>query len=105
MKVTILNTSILTNFGEFIYESVTTEEAKDLISDGFISAVGHQSTATVISQLLGTEVNPDRIQYDQQPGDVALVFKLNGRAPEGTIMSVEEIEAMGYSFGVLKRVR
>ena len=101
---TILNTSILTNFGVFNYESLTLEESKALVSEGFESAVGHQSACDILSSLLGKEVNMNRVQYSQKVGDIALVFKLKGRAEEGKILTVAEIEAIGYEFGKLTRL-
>ena len=102
--VTILNTSILTNFGSFNYESLTLEESKALVSEGFESAVGHQSACDILSSLLGKEVKMNRVQYSQNVGDVALVFKLKGKAEEGKILTVAEIEAIGYEFGKLTRL-
>lgn len=102
--VTILNTSILTNFGSFNYESLTLEESKALVSEGFESAVGHQSACDILSSLLGKEVKMNRVQYSQKVGDIALVFKLKGRAEEGKILTVAEIEAIGYEFGKLTRL-
>ena len=102
-KVTILNTSILTNFGQFNYSEITVDEAKELIKDGFESAVGHQSTCDVINTLLKSDVKMNRIQYSQEVSDIALVFKLNGRPEEGKILTSEEIQEMGYSFGKLIR--
>jgi hypothetical protein len=32
------------------------------------------------------------------------VCKLNGRPPEGRVLSVEEMEEIGYSFKILERV-
>ena len=103
MTVTILNTSILTQFGSFNYEQISLEQAKELIADGFDSAVGHESTASVISTLLGAPVPVNRQAVSQQVGDVALVFKLNGRAPEGTIMTAAQINEMGFVWGKLTR--
>lgn len=103
MTVTILNTSILTQFGSFNYEQISLEQAKELIADGFDSVVGHESTAIVISTLLGAPVPVNRQAYSQQSGDVALVFKLNGRAPEGTIMTAAQINEMGFVWGKLTR--
>lgn len=104
MKVTILNTSILTSFGSFNYEPLTLEESKSLIAKGFESAVGHQSTCDVLTSLLNVDVKMNRIQYAQSPDDVALVFKLKGRPEEGKILTASEIEAIGYEFGKLTRL-
>jgi hypothetical protein len=102
--ITILNTSILTNYGSYSYEPLTLKESKLLISEGFESAVGHQSTCDILSSLFEKEVKMNRIQYSQKIGDIALVFKLKGRPEEGKILSVAEIEAIGYDFGKLTRV-
>jgi hypothetical protein len=101
--ITILNTSIITAHGSYDYKSCSLEQAKELIAHGYQSAIGHESTAAVISTLLGVEVGMNRIQYQQQPGDTALIFKLKGRAPEGAILTVEEIDEIGYEWGILTR--
>jgi hypothetical protein len=102
--VTILNASVMTNFGHYQFTELALSEAQELVYDGHESAVGHESTAEILSLLLGVEVLPNRVMYSQQAGDTALVFKLNGRVPEGAILSVEAIEEMGFSFGLLERV-
>ena len=103
--ITILNTSILTNYGYFNYEPLTLEESKYLISEGFESAVGHQSTCDILSSLLCKEVKLNRVQYSQGVGNVALVFKLKGRPEEGKILTIAEISAIGYEFGKLTRIK
>ncbi|HMT02319.1 MAG TPA: DUF1874 domain-containing protein [Burkholderiales bacterium] len=103
-KVTILNTSILTNYGYFRYQRIGLDWAKAIVQDEFESAVGHQSTCDVLSALLEINVPLNRQMYKQEVGDTALVFKLNGRPEEGKILTVEEIEQMGYEFGLLTRV-
>jgi hypothetical protein len=105
IMTTILNTSILTSFGSFDYIPLTLEQSKALISNGFQSAVGHQSTCDVLTSLLGVKIIMNRIQYIQEVGDVALVFKLKGRPEEGKILTADEIEAIGYEFGQLTRVK
>jgi hypothetical protein len=101
MKPTILNTSILTSFGSFDYTEISLEEAQEAVKDGFDSAVGHQSTCEVLSTLLEVNVPLNRVQYEQKTGDTALVFKLNGRPEEGKILTAEEINSIGFSFGLL----
>lgn len=104
-KITILNTSILTEFGRYSYRPLTVEEARELVEEnGFESAVGHQSTADVLTTLLGKTIPVNRQAYSQQPDDVALVFKLKGRPQEGQILTRAEIEEMGYEFGELLRI-
>lgn len=106
-KTAILNTSIVTTYGTFVYEPVTLEEATEMVAgnpEGLLSAVGHDATAGILTTLLGVEVPVNRIQFAQDKGQQALVFKLRGRAPEGTILSKEEVEAIGYDFGRLVRL-
>jgi hypothetical protein len=128
-RVVLLNTSILTTFGRFTYWPITLAYAQELSrlacggvvdeplptcssSDPpptlpnplgpLLSAVGHESTAQVLSSLLGVPVPVNRIQYVQQASDLAIVFKLRGRPPEGRVLTVQEIEGIGYDFGMIR---
>ena len=104
MKLAILNTSILTVTGTFELKDITLQEAQQLVQNNeILSAVGHQSTADILTTLLGTEVPMNRILFEQETGQKALVFKLLGRPEEGKILSVEEIEQIGYKFQLLIR--
>jgi len=105
LYTTILNTSILTNFGEYSYCPLTLDDVKITIQGGFNSAIGHEAAAQIISDLLGVDCPVNRIYYKMEVGDLALVFKLNGRPPEGRILSREEIEEIGYSWGILNRTK
>lgn len=51
MKVALLNTTILTSNGVFELRDINLEEAKSMINkaDEVTSAIGHQSTADVLS--------------------------------------------------------
>jgi STIV B116-like len=107
--LTLLNTSILTDFGKYDYQPVRADYAASLARafhgcGKLQSAIGHQATAAVLSELLGVPVEMNRIAYVQPVGHVALVFKLKGRVPEGTILSREQIDAMGYDFGLMTRL-
>jgi hypothetical protein len=101
--VAILNCAIVTSNGIYECYDCTLEEAREIIRDskGFISAVGHEATARILTELLGVEVPMNRIQFEQEHNQTALVFKLNGRVPEGKILNREEIESIGYSFKTL----
>lgn len=99
MKLALLNTTIATVDGMFKVRTIDLETAKNLAqSNELLSAIGHDSTAQIMSELLGVNVPVNRIQFAQELGQIALVFKLKGRAPEGVILNREEIEAMGYEF-------
>jgi hypothetical protein len=101
----ILNTSIVTADGEYTLATITTEEARALVADATIdSAVGHVATAELLSELLGVEVPVNRQLFIQQPGQRALVLKLDSRPPKGKILSPSEMADIGYSFKILRRV-
>lgn len=103
LPVVILNTTILTTDGEFSLKTISLEDAKDIIKDKeIISAVGHQATSDVLTDLLGVEIPVNRINFEQQAGQKAICFKLKGRAPEGKTLSVQEMTDMGYEFKLLE---
>lgn len=104
--ITLLNTSILTAFGNYTYFEISGDEARELVQNArrVTSAVGHKATAEVLTELLGVPVPENRIQYFQGIGNTALVFKLNARVPEGVILSRQELENIGFTFGVLRRL-
>jgi len=62
--------------------------------EDFISAVGHESTARLLSELLGVEIKPNRIFVDMQKGDEALAIQFLQRIQEGKILSKEELEKL-----------
>lgn len=63
---------------------ITLDEVKSLLKEGFISAVGHQDTANVLSDILGLDVPCNRINVHLTPDDVLVVAQLvGGRLPEG----------------------
>lgn len=99
MKLALLNTTICTNDGIFEVRTITLEQAKQLAQNNeLLSAIGHDSTAQIMTELLEVPVSTNRIQFAQELGQTALVFKLKGRAPEGVILTKEEIEEIGYEF-------
>ena len=106
MKITLLNTSILTTYGTFEYQPVSLAAVKDLVANNEVtSAIGHAATAEVLSDLLEVEVPANRIEFSQKIDEVAIVFKLKSRIPEGKVLNRAEIEEIGYEFGILRRLR
>ena len=107
--ITVLNTPILTKFGKYQYNEISLDRAREIAqqANGFnqlVSAVGHQSTCDILTKLLGVTIPMNRIEYKQEIGTAALIFKLKGRPEEGKILTVEEIEEIGYNFGLLIRL-
>jgi len=102
--ITILNTSIITAHGEYKYKPISLDTAKEMVQNNpFQSAIGHDSTSQIISTLLNIDCPVNRILYKQQTGEQALVFKLNGRPPEGKILTIEELETIVYDWGLLTK--
>jgi len=67
------------------------EQVKSLLEIGFESAVGHQSTAEILSNLLEIEVPVNRVAIKLRSGDILIVFQLGIRLAEGQVLSKEEI--------------
>jgi len=101
MTVYILNSAILTSHGKYYFFPLSTEGARRRLERGFVSAVGHEATAKVLSRILGVEVPVNRIRIKMEPGDEAVVFRLHERLPEGKVLSAEELEKHGYDLGLL----
>ena len=107
-KLALLNTSILTTAGEYSLTDITLDEARAIVKkhrDNLNSAIGHASTAEIMTTLLGVEVPMNRQMFIQDVEQRALVFKLNGRPEEGKILTVEDIERIGYKFQILDRIK
>lgn len=102
----ILNTTIVTADGTYTMRTVDLHYAKRLVetAPAIDSAVGHDATASVLSDLLGCEVPVSRQQFAHQLGQRALVLKLNGRPPEGVVLDRAAMEAVGYTLRVLERI-
>ena len=107
LPLVLLNTTIATSDGVYIVRTIPLYDVGNFIaSEGGVgnveSAIGHESTAQILTELLGFNVPVNRQNFRQQPGQSALVFKLKGRPPEGKILSREEIEQIGYEFKIMK---
>jgi hypothetical protein len=58
--------------------------AEDVASTQFVSVVGHQDTANVLTTLLGVEVPFNRASVRLEDGDILFVAQVTGgRLPEG----------------------
>jgi hypothetical protein len=69
---------------------------------GFLhSHIGHESTAQIASELLRQKVEVDRRPWDG--AGIGVAIQLNGRPPEGKILSREEVEAIGYTLRLVFR--
>jgi hypothetical protein len=100
----ILNAPVITNFGSYSFIRISSAEAKALLSDGFVSAVGHEGTARVMSALIGMDIPFNRVAVHMNPGDEAVVLWLINRPEEGRVYSAEELGSIPCELGLLKRI-
>jgi hypothetical protein len=76
---------------------ISLEEAKELLQKKkFTSAVGHESTARLLSQLLGVKIRYNRRSVFMKPGDIGIHFFPKTRVPEGTVLNQEELKRLDF---------
>jgi hypothetical protein len=63
---------------------ISEELTKKIISGGFVSAIGHQDTANVLTNILGVQVDNNRVNVSLDADTVLIVAQVvGGRLPEG----------------------
>lgn len=103
-KILLLNAAVLTANGTFKLSNITLEDVKNMLTEeNIMSAIGHNATADIMTELIGITIPANRIQARQEPGQNAIIFKLLRRPEEGKILNREEIEEIGYEFLLLER--
>ena len=75
---------------------ISLDEAKTLLASQFISAVGHEGTAKLLSQLFNINIPFNRITVYMEPGDVGLHFFLKSRLPEGVVLDEKQLKALDF---------
>lgn len=102
----LLNAPILTAYGDWSFKGPISEQtSRFLVGDQAISsAIGHESSAILLSRILGRPVETKRISVELQPGDSALVLRLCERLPEGAVLDTEQITNIPYELGWLSFV-
>lgn len=105
MKVGLFNGTVATTNGIYKISDIDKHRARKIIMrEGFVSAIGHKSTAQALSDLISVDIPMNRINFKQEVGQKAIVIKLNKRPPEGIILNREEIEKIGYSLKLMERL-
>jgi len=79
-------------------KKIDVDQARQLvIQNQFISAIGHDSTAKLLSMLLNIDIPINRIQIQMNSGDIGLHFTLKKRLDEGQVIkNVHELEEIGF---------
>jgi len=80
-------------------KKINLTEARGILSEvDFTSAVGHEATAKVLSELIGINIPYNRIAVKLKPGDMCIHFALKTRLPEGKVLTEEELKQLNYEF-------
>ncbi|HHT67985.1 MAG TPA: YddF family protein [Firmicutes bacterium] len=105
LPVVLFNGPICTTAGLYRVTDIDVDEARLLISIyGFESAVGHEASAQVFSNILETDVPMNRIEYVQKVGQKAIALKLKIRPEEGRILSASEMFQIGFVLQLMERL-
>ncbi|MFT4187308.1 MAG: DUF1874 domain-containing protein [Aeromicrobium sp.] len=105
LPLLVLNSSVMTNFGDYSYTPVGLEDARRLIgrADSVRSAIGHPATAQYLSEILEAEIVFNRVEVNQEVGQEALVYKLKQRPKPGSELTLDQLRELDYEFGLLVR--
>ena len=104
--IALFNGTVATTNGLYEISDIDTDTARELLQTyGFISAIGHEATATIMRELLEQPIMMNRIQFHQEVGQIAIVFKLKERPDEGVVLNREEVEDIGYCLKRMVRLK
>ena len=104
MTMYLCSTTVIPSgaYGTWDVGPLSLEQARLLVGAmNFTSAVGHSSTAEVMTSLLEVEVPFNRLNLQPVDGDSFLCFKLDRRPPEGAILDRQTLESIGYGFVIM----
>lgn len=100
----IMNTSIIPpQFeGRMVVKNISLFEARGLMMKcDYTSAVGHQSSADVLTELLEVIVPMNRVSIRVQSGDSILAFQLEERLAEGITPTAEMLMNLKYTLRLI----
>jgi|GEM_PF-1994275 len=80
------------------------EDVKNIVSQfPFMSIIGHEGNAELFSQLLGIEIEVNRVSFTLGHEDTLVVgIPSGGRLPEGKVLSKEELEALQLDWFIVQ---
>lgn len=86
---------LATNDIKLRFRKISLNLAKEIVrnsNNNYLSVVGHEGTAILLSNLLDVEIPVNRVNYVFNPTDIILVFTIPFRLPEGRTLTYEEIK-------------
>lgn len=105
LPIALFNGMVCTSNGLYRISDLTGAEARELVGRyGYVSAVGHEASAQVLSDILGAPVEMNRIQYVQAVGQKAIALVLEIRPAEGEVLSAAEMRAIGFCLKLMERL-
>lgn len=106
MTIYLLNSPVLTDYGEWKYEGpLSLQQARQKLDSKFESAIGHAAAAEMLSTLLQLPVPVKRQSIKMNVDDQALVFRILRRLEEGQLLSRSELEQIPFELGWLVRTK
>ena len=104
----LFNTTIMPNEGVFINEKIDKGAAKNVCSmfEEHTSALGHQGAVDAFNALgfFDGQVSLNRVPATMKRGDVAIALKVIGRLPEGKVLTLQELEEIGFEFYFIRMI-
>ena len=101
----LMNSPVLTNHGTFRFTPIPDVEAvKELVQNGFESAIGHQGAADVMTADLGVPVSVIRRSVFLEKGDQAICLRLVERLPEGQVLTADKLRKIPHEYGLITRI-
>jgi hypothetical protein len=84
---------------------ISLEEVKQILDNAtYVSAIGHASTAQLLSEMLQKEIPYNRIEVRLEPQTKLIVFQLLTRLSENQVLSKEEIMSLPHAFYLVEIV-
>ena len=77
---------------------ISEEQVRQILREGFDSAIGHESTANFLSKKLSVEIKANRKQIKLDDDTLLIVAQLMQRLSEGKVLSEEEIAKIPVKF-------
>lgn len=100
----IINSPVITSFGSYTYIETSVDDIKKILEkESYISAIGHEEIAVLLSRILNIKVMVNRITISQKPGDKLIVIKPKPRLELNRNYSDKDIEEIGFELGILER--